>query len=506
MKPIMSFWSEPYIKNRHNRWINENSWNLSWILSVAAISKTYGKPHLYTDDAGKHFLVDQLGLEFESINLSLNDLNGKNSRFFSLGKIYAIGMQKEPFFHIDYDAYLFNEIAPELLDRGVFFERESIFDSTLKLGIVQRPDLLDDIKNLPSWWKTDKIFNAYKSGIVGGSNIDYFANYSKIVLDIIDSNTEEKWDLVNENIKRNSFVQSSIFSPQYTIEEVVAYGLANHMGISPRFMINNNGLIASTFAHVHGDKQVSSEFYGRIMRRIAVDYPDSMNLVNKLQPSKTISNPKVSVIVIPTEEQSSYDTVLRSLIPRKIAPNEVIVSGYNLKESDRNLLVKIEAIKLVPGMNTYMESFEAAFRKTNGQLIILIDGHVRVPKLYIEKAIASYFEYPDSVFCTTSSDFLDKPLVFSHGALQDDFGVHPNIQESQSNILDTAEVQSLYGGIYVFPSSILHAIFDTSSKLPSFNDISKFVESKGFKIRCIKSIVSSHNFKIALNNKKPVTN
>ena len=85
MKPIMSFWSEPYIRGFSNPWINPSTWNLSWILSVESVTKVYGKPHLYTDLAGKNFLVNELGLSFESIDLSLTDIKGMNPKFFSLG-------------------------------------------------------------------------------------------------------------------------------------------------------------------------------------------------------------------------------------------------------------------------------------------------------------------------------------------------------------------------------------------------------------------------------------
>lgn len=497
MRPVMSFWSEPYIKDHYNHWINGNTWNLSWILSVESVSKIYGKPHLYTDSAGKNFLVDQLGLQFESVSLDLNDLKGKNSKFFSLGKTYAMSLQKEPFFHIDYDAYLFESIPVDLLDRGIFFEKESTFNTLLKLGLVQRPDLFNGIKGLPSWWVNNNIIKAYKSGIVGGSNLEFFYKFSNTVFDIIDSNSEEKWDEINKSINTGGIIKYNVFSPQYTIDECVSVGVANSMGISPRFMVNQNGVIASKFAHIHGEKATSSEFYGRILRRLSSDYPHVMDIVNKIEPNKNVS-PKVSVIVIPTEDQSSYDTVLRSLIPRKIAPNELFVSNYNLKESDRNLLSRVEGVRIIPGAGTYMESLSIAFRKTSGNIVIVIDGHIRVPKLYIEKSIAAYLEYKDTVFCTASSDFSNNPHVFSYGALQNDSEVYPNIEENQSFLMDTPKVQSLYGGMYIFPSKALHAIFDSTSNISVFNEISSLLENKGFDIRCIKNIVSSNNFKIPL--------
>jgi hypothetical protein len=56
MKIIMSFWSEPYIRGYFNEFLQDKTWKLSWLLSVASITKIYDKPILYTDDLGKNFL------------------------------------------------------------------------------------------------------------------------------------------------------------------------------------------------------------------------------------------------------------------------------------------------------------------------------------------------------------------------------------------------------------------------------------------------------------------
>ena len=497
MKPIMSFWSEPYIRSKHNKWFNADSFSLSWILSVAAVTKSYGKPHLYTDEIGKHFLVDRLGLSFASIDLSLNELRGKNPLMFSLGRTYAIGVQKESFVHVDYDAYPFSPIPQELLTNGVFWERE-IFVDVSKASTPMRLDLFGGLKGLPEWWAagiSNKQAKFYKNGIIAGSNIEYFSRLSQSIFDVVNSNTDNQFAEIDLLCKKDPSARTPFFVPQYILSEYLPYALAKHMNITPRFMISGNGTAASRFTHIHGRKNEQSEIYGRLVRRLVTDYPESSELLDRLQITKFKQIPKVSVIVMPNESSSVYDSVLRALIPRKIAPDEVLVSSYKLGVTDRQLLSKIDGVRMIPEGTSYLGSLEAAFRRTSGQVIIILDGHVRLPKQYIEKFLAGFIEYPNSVFCTASSDFSDKTNHISYGGLEDQTGIRPDLSTTTSEVFDMPKVQSLFGGAIALSNEAMHALFDPTNKVDSHSNISRHLEKKNYELRCIKSLLVSHNFK-----------
>ena len=493
----MSFWSEPYIRSKHNKWFNENSFNLSWILSVAAITKSYGQPHLYTDEIGKHLLVDQLGLNFASVDLSLNELRGNNPLMFSLGRTYAIGLQKEPFVHVDYDAYIFNPIPQEFLDNGVFWERELFVDIS-KGNNPMKLDLFSNLNNLPEWWPVgilNKQAKLYKSGIIAGSNIEYFSRLSQAIFDIINSNTDVQFAEIDFLCKKDLSTKTPFFIPQYILSEYAPYALAKHMSIVPRFMISGSGTVATKFTHIHGKKNEQSEMYGRLVRRLVTDYPMQSEILDRLQITKFKKLPKISVIVMPNESSSVYDSVLRALIPRKIAPDEMIVSGYKLGITDRQLLSKIDGVRIIPEGNSYLTSLEAAFRKTSGQIIIILDGHVRLPKQYIEKILSGFIEHPNSVFCTANSDFSDKTNHISYGGLEDQFGVRPDLFATESEIFDMPKVQFIFGGVIALSNEAMHALFDPISKIDSHSNISRHLEKKGYELRCIKSLLVSQNFK-----------
>ena len=493
MKPIMSFWSEPYIKGFNNKWINDKSWNLSWVLSVAAITKIYGKPYLYTDDAGKYFLADQLGLQFESIDTSLNDLKGHDPRFFSLGRTYSVGIQKEPFIHIDYDSFLFQAIPEECFKNGVLLEKKMQYNVNYK-NIICDPRTFKNVKNLPDWWNTNNDYEYSSIGVIGGSNFDYFSKFSELVFSIVNSNDKDSWeDILNAKEKSN------LFSPQYTIDQYGSLGLAKSMNVSPRFLISQNNIMSTKYAHASFEKITSSDLYGRMIRRILLDYPDQLNKVSNLDNSSNFKIPKVSVIIIPNENEGTYDTVLKALVPRNTSPDEIFVSEYKLKEEDKKLLSRLDKVRIVPGADSYIESLKTIFKRTRGDLIIVLDGHVKVPSLYIEKSIASYLEYPNSVFCSASKDFSDNDKAICYGGIQDDYGIRPDVSLNKNPIMKTTDISCLYGGFYCFPSNHLRICLDKTSNLNKFSEFSSYLYSKKINIKCITSIEVSSSFKVDTN-------
>jgi hypothetical protein len=504
MKPIMSFWSEPYIQGLCNKWINPDTWNLFWLLSVESFTKEYGKPHLYTDEIGKHFLVDQLNLDFQSVYTCLNDLKGKNPNFFSLGKIFAMGIQKEPFIHLDYDAYLFERIPQEIFDTGVFFERPFSVDLNSNiLAHTCRPDLFKRVQGLPAWWidNAKNKYRGFKSGIVGGTNCGFFNRLSQCIFDIINSNTVETWEDIETNARNGySNISSKLSVSNYTLNEYTPYALAKEMNLTPRFFINNNGIQVAKYSHAHFEKSFSSELYGRIINRLLNSYAHTSEKIHKLYPDNKFEIPKTSLIVMPNANSSIYDSVLRAIIPRKISPNETFVSEYNLSEVDKRLLLKIDGVRIVPAGNNYINSLLNAFRRSSGQLIIILDGHVKCPKLYLEKSIAAYIEHPKSVFCTAANEYLNKDNIFTYGALQDDLGIRPDLREQKESLLDMPEIQCMYGGMYILPNKAMHLISEFSDSLKNIEQCSSLLEKKGFKTRCIKSIICSHNFKKSLED------
>jgi hypothetical protein len=490
----MSFWSDPYLQNLHNKWINEKTWRMSWALSVAAATKTYSKPKLYTDDAGYDLLVKDYGLSFSEIDLSLNELKDMDARFTTLGKNYAIGKQDKPFIHLDYDAYLYESIPSETFYNGVMFLKEYFInlDDPKGMSPCHRPELFLDCKNVPEYWKEGIIsnkFKIYQSGILGGSNIDFFKEYSRLIISIIKSNDTSVWDIIQSiSEKEGPMFSGRFFTPRYTLDEYIPYVLSKKMKITPRLLVNGYNISVSRHSHVGYEKGKIGDLHGRITRRILNNYSSD---AEKAGIKKDVKIPKITVLVIPTKDQNSYDTVLRSIIPRKLVPDEVIVSEYNLSPLDKGLISRLENVSICPGGNSYAESLKIAFKRSRGDLIIVLDGHIKTPKLYIEKSIASYLEYSDSVFCSLGNEYKDNASVMCG---------KKSILIEEKDTIDFPHVSSLTGGLYVLSKESLHDIFDLKSEnsIQSIEDISTALKNNNYSIRCMKNLLVSHSNKIAV--------
>lgn len=513
MKPIMSFWSVPKKLGIENKWLNDESWYLSWILSVLSITKSYTRPILYTDDAGADLLVGKMGLEFAEINLNLNDVKNVNPHFYSIGKAIAVKNQSSSFIHIDNDCYVWKKIPDEYFSSGVFYLREllSSFDFSQKerYCILHRPDIFSKyIKNLPEWWNHHLIGNqikAYESGIFGGSNIEFFHEWSDIVLEIIQGNDADIWDIIDKESRKDYAIEADPLTasygyvPSYTLDEYLPSCLATRKSIIPNFATNSYGMTFTRITHISSDKSKYSDLHGRLLSRVQKDYPQYLDNLysNGLIKSKSAKNPTVTVSILPRRGVSVYDTVLRCVVPRKLQPDQIIVIDNGISSNDINLLSKIKEVKLISGKSATSDDLFIRLTKEHatGDIIIFVDGHVRVPKLYIEKSIGAYLEDSNAIYCSAATDFDTQDFKIgdiSYGGRLDLRNKSIPIITKEEKIVKTTKVNALYGGLYVVPKNILNSL---SNDLIDFSTLSKRALERSIDIKCIKNLIVSHGFK-----------
>ena len=51
-------------------------------------------------------LINKLELPYTDVKVVLDDLNDYDRDLYALGKVYAYGIQEEPFIHVDADIYM----------------------------------------------------------------------------------------------------------------------------------------------------------------------------------------------------------------------------------------------------------------------------------------------------------------------------------------------------------------------------------------------------------------
>lgn len=105
-RAVWSFWSVPYRRQSGRRWPDDFCHALSWILSFRLASRHFTTTALVTDAWGYRLLVEQLGLPFDEVTVSLDAIAGQQPAWWALGKLYAYREQDEPFLHLDNDVFL----------------------------------------------------------------------------------------------------------------------------------------------------------------------------------------------------------------------------------------------------------------------------------------------------------------------------------------------------------------------------------------------------------------
>jgi len=512
MKPVMSFWSKPCQMGLHNQWIDSKAFRLSWTLAVKAVSESHEKPVLYTDEEGKKLLIDEYGLDFAEVRVCLDEaLADIDPGFCTISRYYVMTQESEPFFHIDYDMFLWDRLPEEVLNKDVIFQSQCVFDNTREefnafQSALHRPDEMAKAVDVDEYWEEackNNMFRSYNCSLVGGNDVEFFNELGQEVLDYarkFDTAAREAFD----ESCRSSYPDDAIlasYSSQacYTITEFLPFAVALREEKTPVFMTNEFGMHCSKFTHVSYAKSRNEEVYGMMIKRLLLSEGLDANLF-ELKKTKV---PKVSIVIIPNDQDSLYDCVLRSIVPRKLAPDEVIVVDNGVRVSERKFLDRLENVKVVEAspVMTEPELMRFASKEVTGDLVIFISSHVKVPRLYIEKSIAAYLQYPNAAFCGAANEFSDyhRHEGFAYGGNFDGKSpVKPEVSKTESETRAISSVDCLYGGLYVMPRDIMEEVFSVPQN--SIEYISTFIKGHEYDLRCIKNMLVSQNFKRAASS------
>jgi hypothetical protein len=287
MRAVWSFWQAPYADYRAASWGSEKSHLLAWILSLETARRHYPATTLITDDAGAGLLVDGLGLEFDTVSLGLNVLEGYDPVWWSIGKLVAIAQQDEPFVHIDPDVFLWSPLPAELSAAPVFAQNPELFSWS---GSYYRPDYLEhalsgvDETWLPEewgWHATPGVAARGECcGIVGGTRPDFLRHYARQALRI-----------VNEpgNAARLRSLDHHVHPLTITVEQyLLAACVEHHRGrpgspyrdvrIGYLFdswsdAFDDENAAEAGYTHLMADAKRAPEIAWRLDQRVRRDYP-----------------------------------------------------------------------------------------------------------------------------------------------------------------------------------------------------------------------------------------
>lgn len=207
MKIVQTYWTKPMFHKSgdlYNRlqggWPSLKYALCAMVYSCLSIKKYYPNIELVTDTYGYKLLIEEFGLPYTRVNLSLNNFDA-DPNLWALAKVYSYGLQDEPFIHIDNDIFIWGEF-PERIETAPLccqnLEQLSLdYQEGLNIISTQIPTKSGIFRELINSNLTS--LYAVNAGIIGGNDIDFIKTYSKNVLDFY-SSQKEKFSIIGEKI------------------------------------------------------------------------------------------------------------------------------------------------------------------------------------------------------------------------------------------------------------------------------------------------------------------
>ena len=188
-KVVYSQWSKPAKDDFVGFWSKEAFANCAQ-LSLYHSKKWFKDVELVTDEKGYKFLIEELQLPFTNVVVELNKLDYIHKQHWSLGKIYACKIQKEPFMHQDFDVVWFKKPKQKLLSADAAFqskESDESFHSYYR-PLMNHAKLNDFALN--EYCNLD-VVRAYNCGIMAFNNLSILDKWWELALDYAEKNNTD---------------------------------------------------------------------------------------------------------------------------------------------------------------------------------------------------------------------------------------------------------------------------------------------------------------------------
>jgi len=185
MKIVQSFWTRPYMRpgpdptysglnaGWHHRIHNYYSWGLSCL----QLRKFYDQVELVTDCLGKEILIDRMALPYTSVSVALNELADCDAGTWSLGKLHAYRIQKEPFLHVDGDIFIFGKFDRRIEEAPLTAQNPDYnypgyrdVARTIWEGFTYLPDYFKPVYE-------EQKGDCCNMGITGGTDVGFFQQW-----------------------------------------------------------------------------------------------------------------------------------------------------------------------------------------------------------------------------------------------------------------------------------------------------------------------------------------
>lgn len=214
--------------------IDNLSDKMQMTVNCAKLSYYYASLHhnniyLVTDSRSKALFED---IPFTEVHVLLDDLNEMDERYkryWSISKIMTVefaAKKKRPFIHIDHDVFLMTELPDFLFEADVFCQNPEPTDvfHTYNIDVFYK-------KYKYLGYAETRVKNAYNTGLLGFTNLDFASKFAKSTLDFTfhednkwvlgvhheKENYNNKFSKITENSVEISGLQAVLWNEQYYI-------------------------------------------------------------------------------------------------------------------------------------------------------------------------------------------------------------------------------------------------------------------------------------------------
>lgn len=189
MRIVQTFWTAGRDPLEHSfGWLRPEYNLMSWALSCLSLREHYDEVALYTDEQGKHVLIDLLHLPYTEVNV-VYDEHLCLPQHWAYAKIKTYSLQTKPFLHVDGDVYLPKPIPEEIISSPLIAQNREIgtgyyqgmLKGLLQVSGIRMTDTLD--KDICS----DSLLS-YNMGVFGGSDLNFIHSYCEEAMSFCNSN------------------------------------------------------------------------------------------------------------------------------------------------------------------------------------------------------------------------------------------------------------------------------------------------------------------------------
>jgi hypothetical protein len=302
-----------------------------------------------------------LQLPYSQVICELDSLNNYNEKLWALSKIYSYSKQEEPFLHVDSDVFIWQPFNEKLLANGLVAQNLEV--STIYYESVMRI-LEKNLKYFPleiiEERENNALIYAFNAGILGGSDIGFFKDYTKKALEFVNKNLD--------SLSKINVGTFNIFFEQYLFY-CLSKKYSKKVGVMINDLVGDNEYVGfddfsevpygKKYLHLLGTYKGHKGVCDQMAKRLRRDYPEYYYRIIALYRDKKIP-------VLKDYYYYTNKTCEKSLISRYIRIKNAYNTGKNV-DRDNEVKARSPVNKFNAGMIKDFVETNQNFFNANGE-------------------------------------------------------------------------------------------------------------------------------------------